>query len=131
MYTIKITYDTGDSESHKCDQCENIDLEWADIEKAKHALQDIKDHYRFYIIDNLETDMSSGEIAKCIQDVKIKPWYFKYGTSTISFLLLENDKGERVQERIFWIGYFETFKSAEIILGGQLMSFEAHDLRGW
>lgn len=46
-YTIEITYETGNSFGSR-EEVDTIGAAWKDLEKAKKALQDIKEHYQYY-----------------------------------------------------------------------------------
>ena len=122
MYKIEITYDTGSSFHHESDLTKDLDMKWEDINKAAQAIKDIEAHYTFYMTSNNEIDYDKKKREKALGKVRKEAWYSgdKY---PLYSLLLENDEGERIEERTFWCGYFESLGGAAIIDEKVLPSF--------
>ncbi len=112
-YSIQIDYTTGDSFGSERTTGE-VGCSWTDINKAKDALQRIKEHHDAYRDGKREYTAES----KFVQAIKDKPWFFaEYGVECWPHLLsVDTDDGTPQQISAFWNGYFETLHSAEIII---------------
>ena len=128
-YIIKIIYDTGDSFHTEKDCEEFLKLEWNDLDKAKQALKEIKDHYTYYLFMKREYDADEKQQKAMQKKCRNEPWIYdkcslsnKYEYEFFN-INLENDQGERVKEFVFWCGYFESLTGAEIISEDNDMSF--------
>ena len=145
MYQIKISYRTGGSYERN-DETTLLDLEWSNLDVAKANLQRIKQHYDFMQDGRLLRNMEREEYLKSNQDndwfvleyflVAIKDGdyqaidkdrkkrYVNEGYCIENFIRdkafdcikLYTDDNKPYQISCFWIGYFETFYSAKIIL---------------
>lgn len=111
-YTISVLYQTGNS-FNKYDEERKIDLSWTDIDKAKAALQVIKEHQN--AMYEFRTAWSSQEKSELKSKYSLKPWFNNKGDEYTYTVLVQNDSGEYVEMYAFWMGYFETIKSAKII----------------
>jgi len=119
MYRIKITYDTGDSFHRKDDVVEYLKLEFKNIDKAKQALKDIEEHYYCYMIRDKEWSAGDEDKERALNRAKKSPWYYSpekkaFAGSWHFAILLKNDEGLRVNEHVFWTGYFEHLVGADI-----------------
>lgn len=117
MYTIKVTYRTGDSFNTYTEENE-INLSWENISLAKQCLINIKEHYDIYRKDS--EARNENDTNACYKDVLSKDWCRdkKIRKSDIfySSLHAECDDGEwRRVSAGMWIGYFETLESAEVV----------------
>lgn len=104
MFTIKITYETGDSFNVYTEE-KIIGMCWNDINKAKEALIAIKEHTNFFN-NRLNKDISSKSY-----------WYSKYEDHDMSeySILLKDDNNKLIKVSAFWRGYFERIKKANIV----------------
>jgi len=102
MYTIKVKYQTGDS-FHTEETDDLLGCCWDDIELARKGLQAIKEHHEIYQYKDIDSNKKARKYK----------WYNKeypeYG------LLLKVDNGSKQKISTFWIGYFETLRSVEIV----------------
>lgn len=114
MYSIMITYDTGDSFHQVHGEEHTLPMSWSSLEKAKQALQDIQAHYHFYMILHKEWNVDKKDKEKATKFAQSRPWHSgKYAEYNI---LLENDEGNRVSVGTgAWCGYFENLVGADII----------------
>ena len=129
-----ITYDTGDSYHHESGVKSYLEgIEWKDSKKAEKALRDIEAHYHYYMILNKEWNVDQKDKDKAIAKAKRSKWS-TYDTwvskckdakifPSTSALLVENDKGERVEVRVFWTGYFESLVGGDIVEENDKRSF--------
>lgn len=110
IYTINIKYITGDSFGSSETE-DNIGPVWSDLTKAKLALSYIKEHHK--TVSAYEQLRTKSDMDSFVYSLKGKPWfidkYWEHG------LLLELDNGSKINTSCFWIGYFETLISAEIV----------------
>ncbi|EBS4516499.1 hypothetical protein DQT32_03610 [Salmonella enterica subsp. enterica serovar Braenderup] len=111
-YTIRVTYTTGNS-FNKYTEERNIELTWTDLDKAKAALQIIKEHQK--ALYELRTAWSASEKKELKEKYSLKPWFNNQGDSYAYEILVQNDSGEYVEMYAFWVGYFESIQSAKII----------------
>lgn len=128
MYTIVVTYTTGDS-YHNHNQTNNIGLCWENKTLAQKALQTIKQHYLFYRdFQELRWSRSNThqqifkQVRKCewfkkaVEDPTVigirkneRDWYY--------FCVAEMDDGTyRNIPTSMWCGHFETLHTAKISL---------------
>ena len=117
-YKIQINYDTGDSFHNETDCTETLNMSWDNLDKAKQALKDIKEHHEFYMFMKQTYEASKSQQEKYQRKARRKPWHCGENKDQYEFygLMLENDEGERVHESAFWCGYFESLNGAEIIV---------------
>lgn len=109
MYTIEISYQTGDSFGSE-DCLENIGWSFETKEEAQLVLLYIKENYIFNKeLEEFNTYSNRNLSTKTLHDkYKDKAWYYKYyTTNTIKY----KDR----QISAFWIGYFETLYYAKVI----------------
>lgn len=120
MYTIQVTYTTGNSfGSHS--ETDRIGQSWDNIELAQQALQHIKEHYDFYTGRNsyrrTTTDQLDAEAEK-------NEWFTQgaYYSDSDSHMkqyscAAEMDDGSWMQlPTTMWCGYFETLNDARIVM---------------
>lgn len=123
MYTIEITYKTGDSfGSHEETEC--IGLQWEDKALARKALHNIKEHYTLYQ-ENESSWRRERTKEQILAEVIIKDWYVnaskcEYDLKYPSFHICsaQMDNGEWRNLPMFWIGYFEDLREAKVISVG-------------
>jgi hypothetical protein len=111
MYTIKVSYHTGDS-FNTYDLERDVGLVWQNKELARKALRSIKEHYDAYE----KGDNTYGENPKLVGNI----WYDKLDNKEYwAFnIACELDDGSYRNIHCGWCGYFEALHSAEIILDG-------------
>ncbi len=112
MYSIKITYETGDSYSTRT-ETDFVDMEWGNLEIAEENLDRIKEHYEYYEANNDHSfygDKKGRDLI--IGRAKTRPWFFKRYDFC---LMLLDDKNKEFQYHTFWCGYFERLLEAEIV----------------
>jgi len=102
MYTIKVKYQTGDS-FHTEETEDLIGCCWDNIELARKGIQAIREHHELYRYRDSDADKKARKYEWCYKK------YPEFG------LLLETDDGSIQKISTFWIGYFETLHSAEIV----------------
>lgn len=101
MYTIEVHYTTGNSfGSHE--ETDQVGYAWNDIELAKKALQDIKEHYQFY---------HGNECTN--KPAKNKSWCIDCEWPAYRLKVLGNDNKYHIISA-YWIGYFESLISANV-----------------
>ena len=112
MYRIETIY--GDSFHQEHDVSHLItEVSWKSLSQAKKALNDIKNHYHYYVILNKEWNADNDDKEKAKKSAKMSKWYDnKYPDFTIH---LENDDGKRVPVQCCWTGYFESLVGAYIV----------------
>jgi len=101
MYTIKITYKTGNSfGSHT--EIDLIGACWENINKAGETLEKIRIHNNYFNDKNnyKKTFHKNKELEK----------HSEYS------IAIESDNNEKIIITAFWRGYFERLISAEIAL---------------
>lgn len=116
IYTIKISYATGDSFGSE-DTEQNIDeINSSDLEMCKRNLIRIKEHYEYYKEMNDYSAFREGKSKKEIKEkYKNKDWFVEeYDFS----LKLEIRPNAFIQFSAFWCGYFERLYFAEIVTTG-------------
>tara|TARA_R110000868_G_scaffold76573_6_gene220165 strand:- start:3935 stop:4417 length:483 start_codon:yes stop_codon:yes gene_type:complete len=141
-YKILISFATGDS-FNNYDTTDNIELEWDNLEVAKENLQAIREHDKMCDLANNWKTKFEDKI-KHYQDNEDKFWFVSevkplhnkkkcyhtmvaYEKAPEDFTLVPDDysaqhlikfkadNGNLMQTQAFWVGYFESFQSAEII----------------
>ena len=114
MYLIEVTYDTGDSFHQEHDVKHIVkELKWKSLTKAKKALKDIVNHYKFYMTMHKEWSAGKKEKDKAQRIAKSSKWYDeRYPDFNIH---VENDDGERINISSCWTGYFDSMVGADII----------------
>ncbi len=110
IYTIKISYQTGDSFSTSEEE-ELIGCCWKNKNLAKEALQAIKEHHHVYASSGFRDTRTSEEKNK--EASKFKWFYKEYPEGSIQLKL---DNGEYKVTSVFWIGFFETLYGADIVV---------------
>lgn len=104
-WQIKVGYATGDSNGSES-ATKVLEMEWESLDLAKQNLQRIKEH----------RDWTRGD-ARAAEPV----WNQGCPHGAIRLLL---DNGNTVQFHCPWIGYFEQFEWAEIIISAEGMRVE-------
>ncbi|MFA7287407.1 MAG: hypothetical protein WC055_00860 [Melioribacteraceae bacterium] len=100
MYTIEITYQTGDYfGSHE--ETDIVGYSWDSLDDAKESLKRIKEHYSYYQAKNSR-----------YREKVDKPNYYK---DDYSVVIVGNSKDKVESISAFWCGYFETLYEAKII----------------
>lgn len=105
-YTIKISYQTGDSlHSEDVEQC--IEYEWSNLHYVQESLRRIGNHYKYYRENNNLWEKPKGVLPEGV-----------YWDNRFKFIGLEliDDNGNPFKYSDFWTGYFEILYSAEIII---------------
>lgn len=114
VYIITIDYTTGDSFGSQRTE-EEIGMAWKNLDKAKQALQEIKEHHEAYQLANQRSYLRPKAFFS-VETIKNKPWF--YGGDGGRYweyrIMLEQDDGTRRQISPFWCGYFETLHAAQI-----------------
>ena len=129
-HKIKIWYTTGDSFGSQ-DRDEILEMEWDNLDIAKANLKRIKEHYIRYKVDNdfygkkgyYYKSLSPED--KLIYDTKkTRDWYSTpEGWDNYHYsICLKADNGNDWIISPFWVGYFETLNSAQIISDDNDMS---------
>lgn len=110
-WTIEINYTTGNSfGSEEC--TEEVGMAWNDLDKAKEALQAIKEHYKAYEKVN-SCSYRSRPNKTTWKDFEHEDWCSEeYPEFTMDVRM---DSGEFHALHVFWTGYFETLHGARII----------------
>lgn len=112
MYTIRITYQTGDSFGSST-EVDEIPMLWCKLDMAQMALETIKEHKE-------ACEAIRNARYKSIEDelrLKLRSefWYNdEYGSHESTFLVYD-DTCRPQKINAFWMGYFETILEAEII----------------
>ena len=116
MYNIKITYITGDSFG-SCETEDLVGCSWNNLDLAKKALKDIREHHKFFSGYSYE--------RKSRDEIKDKSWFAREKDSYMAeyTLKLQDDSGEFQTISAFWMGYFESLIEAEIIEDDPDMKF--------
>ena len=121
-YRIQAFYSTGDSNS-----TENTDTllapVWTDLDKAKKALQELREHHDYYDFDD-KPRWYKGKLTQAdLDNIASKPWHAvldkRHSKSHhMSFFCaaLELDDGTRMITNIPYHGYFENLQSLKIIV---------------
>ena len=124
-YKIKITYDTGNSFRKEEGKIDFLDLEFTDLEIAKDNLRRIKEHYLAYMLIKNEWDIREKDRKREIIKAESQDWYVSGRNGEWEYIInLFNNKGETVQEQVFWAGYFESLVCAEIVSDDEGMKIE-------
>lgn len=100
MYTIEITYQTGDSFGSN-EETDIVGYSWDSLDNAKESLQRIKEHYSYYQSKNSR-----------FREKVDKPSHYK---DDYSVVIVGNYKDKVEEISAFWCGYFETLYEAKII----------------
>lgn len=126
MYKIKITFDTGDSFHRERDIEEYLDIVFSNKNKAIKAMKDIEDHYTAYVFLHEEYNVDEKDKDKMMKKIKKCDWFVngKYEDAWVGSIALENDNGERIEENVFWTGYFESLCAIDIIEDGLSKRFK-------
>lgn len=119
MYTIEVTYQTGDSEG-SYEEKEEVGLAWSDKLLARKALNSLKEQHKFYL-DSCKA-ISYNEIKEIENVIITKDWCFKAHNDEkyardhwkYKFSCLMDDGTYRTISSS-WIGNFENLIKAEII----------------
>lgn len=124
-YSIKIDYTTGCSVSSERTSAE-VGMNWEDLDKAKLALQYIKEHSVAYRANESTRSWSRPEYMFKVSSIQDKPWFcgpldadYLHNDSWQYQIAIQKDDGSRYMISAFWQGYFVTLHGAEIIrIGG-------------
>lgn len=113
MYSIDITYRTGDSfGSHTVNDL--VGAIWDDLDEAKEALKIIKEHHIF--ISSREYRYSRGKTKTT--EIEKNSWY----AGEYSIYVPVNGKKTKIST--FWVGWFESLIKAEIVIDDPDLVFE-------
>lgn len=119
MFTIRISYSTGDS-FHTRDEQEEVGHSWKDEKNAEVALKYIREHY--IAVQEYDGARTKTAMGKALDKAKGMPWFVPpeagYRDIWTRRLLVPADDGTMVQIDAFWCGYFESLNSAEVIYEG-------------
>jgi hypothetical protein len=115
-YKIKVNYDTGNSLGREPNQEDFITPEWNSLDVAKENLKRLKD-FTLWTEQNRRSWRMRGE-------EKIEPTDFNWYTGDEYSLYLYTDKGKRLKQQAFWVGYFESLNFMEIVSDNSDMRFE-------
>jgi len=109
MFTLKITYSTGDSFTTHEGVVDYVGHVWKDPEVAKKAGRLIKEHYRAYCDAN-KWGTKKKPTGKELWYVKKGPGgeYWQYSVR------VPDGKGGFVNLHAFWCGYFESLEDVEL-----------------
>lgn len=120
-YEIEIYYETGDSFGSE-NVTENLPYQWEDLEVAKAAIKQIKEHTEAA----KQSESSRYRTPKDFFDVKEvedKSWFHMdqdYGNWKeawkYSIKLPIDSNGEMMAFQAFWVGYFERIISVKIVI---------------
>ena len=115
-YEIEIDYTTGNSFNSER-LTETVGCAWPNLNMAKLALQNIKEHYAAVnAYEEHSNSYSRHNIKFDMKAIEQKHWFCKdYWTGGL-LLAISHDETQRVSA--FWIGYFETLHGAKIISSG-------------
>jgi hypothetical protein len=119
VYFIKYSYYTGSSFGSE-DREEVLEFYWSSLEKAKEALQRIKEHYRWY--KNVEDHYAHEKVEKPKWHNITGNYIDKYNEHYM--INLELDDGTEVHFWAPWCGYFEGLYDAKIVVNGEDTDFK-------
>jgi hypothetical protein len=108
VYQIRACYETGDSFS-RYDTETVLEMTWTDLNKAKAALQRIKEHYEWC------SNKDSFDVRFGRKLAPPEPEWHK-GMEYDFSVKVELDNGNEVMFHAPWVGYFETLYSARVIV---------------
>jgi hypothetical protein len=111
MFDIRINYKTGNSFGSHI-EIDMLDLPTNSIDIAKENLKRIKEHYKVYEKKSSCLRQYKEIIYPDFYITEIEEQNHKWECDGIVLL---TDKGEHRLYSPFWIGYFETLNSCEII----------------
>lgn len=103
MYTIEITYETGNSFGSHI-EVDLIGMCWNDITKAADALSEIRKHNQYF---------NDKRHIKWCKDFKENK---EYDDITEHSIKLKNDDNKDIIIGAFWRGYFERLVSIKIVI---------------
>jgi len=114
MYTIRITYGTGDSFHNSHGNVSDVGAVWEDLEEARVALKYINEHHSACS----DYNWRRPRVPEHYKKFKHKPWYDKDCKKDWDFCytLMVPVNGVSTKISAFWHGYFETLEMAEIVL---------------
>lgn len=132
MYTIKITYDTGDSFNQYNGRTDTVG-EWKTRELAVENAKRLAEHYDIYKrchSNHYGNDCLTEKEA--IDVIKTKEWcpVIEEKSHSKDFLMLHSvmltlDSGDKMQfGTSTWCGYFESLVSIEVVSADQNMIWE-------
>lgn len=134
MYTIEVTYKTGDSFGSEI-VTDVIGLSWDDPKHAIEALKILEDHYKIYQEAESYSGRKHEELLKYVQTKdwfkeaikgKVFPGYVKPTediNDALCYCCVKDGKGEWVPLGIsMWCGYFESLISAKVV-------FESYEVK--
>lgn len=111
MYTIRITYETGDSFGSSTEEDE-IPMLWCNLDTAQLALESIKEHKEAF--EHIRKTRYKAEEDEVRIRYEASSFWWDYDSPEYSLMLFD-DTGRLQKVHAFWIGYFENIKVAEII----------------
>ncbi len=115
MYNIKIQYQTGDSFS-TAEREETIEMEWVHLDRAKESLKRIQNHYEFY--------QKHDNIWEKPEGVELPEGVLWDDENKMICLELIADNGDPFRYGCFWVGYFESLRSATIVRSFKDIKYE-------
>lgn len=115
MYTIKITYTTGNSFNTEYGREENVGYAWKNLDKATEALQRIKEHYAAY-----EASAYHRSYKKNKKDYSKERWFINddelgWSEKWQYQVAVPTDDNKTTAIHSFWCGHFESLESAEVV----------------
>jgi|AGFS01.1.fsa_nt_gi hypothetical protein len=120
-YKLEVDYRTGNTFGTYNETTIIDDVEFADLESAKEALQFIAQHKKLNEQYSSERDKVKRDLIKL--DIQSKPWCVKSRFSdSFEFALnvrTSKDSTELHEIYAFWMGYFETLEEVRIIDSGR------------
>ena len=130
MFTIEVTYQTGDS-FNSYEETHEIGLMWNNIELANEALSDLSEHYKlFQEREGYGRTTTNEDIYKRAKKCR---WYQPTHDRSVydnendwSYVgcMVEMDDGSYKDiPTNDWCGYFETLRSAKIIIQSHEVTF--------
>ena len=115
MFTLKITYTTGDSFNTEYGKVDYVGHVWDDFAIAKEAGRAIKAHYEAYKSYNKYGSHPIKPTGK-------EPWYVQHNDEDYWQYMVKvpDGKGGNVHLNAFWCGYFECLEDVEVHIDGRI-----------
>jgi len=120
VYTIRITYGTGNSFHSESGLKSEVGYAWEKLEDAQEVLRRIREHYAAY------SDARAYEYKRKKKDYSKESWFYKDNTWEDLWqhgIVVPDGKGGSTVIDAFWCGYFESLDDAEIVLDPDENSF--------